>query len=76
VINSAISKTVSHEEVGGMLGFSAGLESATRVVMPALAAYLLGRFGSSAPGYMATSVMIITVIYSYVNLIARGQTAS
>jgi MFS transporter, DHA1 family, tetracycline resistance protein len=76
VINSAISKTVSHEEVGGMLGFSAGLESATRVVMPALAAYLLGRYGTSAPGYMATFVMIITVIYSYVNLIARGQTAS
>jgi DHA1 family tetracycline resistance protein-like MFS transporter len=76
VINSAISKTVSHEEVGGMLGFSAGLESATRVVMPALAAYLLGRYGPSAPGYMATFVMLITVIYSYVNLIARGQTAS
>jgi len=76
VINSAISKTVSREEVGGMLGFSAGLESATRVVMPALAAYLLGRYGSSAPGYMATIVMIITVVYAYVNLIAKGQIAT
>jgi MFS transporter, DHA1 family, tetracycline resistance protein len=76
VINSAISKTVSQEEVGGMLGFSAGLESATRVVMPALAAYLLGRYGPSSPGYMATIVMIITVIYAYVNLIAGGQAAS
>jgi len=76
IINSAISKSVSHEEVGGMLGFSAGLESATRVVMPALAAYLLGRYGPSSPGYMATIVMTITVVYAYVNLIAGGQTAS
>jgi len=76
VINSAISKTVSHEEVGGMLGFSAGLESATRVVMPALAGYLLGRYGPSSPGYMATVVMVIMVVYTYVNLIAKGPTAS
>lgn len=76
VINSAISKAVSHKEVGGMLGFSAGLESATRVVMPALAAYLLGRFGPSTPGYMASIVMFITVVYAYVNLIAKGQIAS
>lgn len=76
VINSAISKAVSHEEVGGMLGFSAGLESATRVVMPALAGYLLGRFGTSSPGYMATAVMAIMVVYAYVTLIANGQTVS
>ena len=76
VINSAISKAVSHEEVGGMLGFSAGLESATRVVMPALAGYLLGRYGPSTPGYMASLVMIIMVVYTYVNLIAKGQTGS
>jgi DHA1 family tetracycline resistance protein-like MFS transporter len=75
VINSAISKAVSHEEVGGLLGFSAGLESATRVVMPALAAYLLGAYGPSAPGYMASIVMIITVMYAYANLIVKGQTA-
>jgi DHA1 family tetracycline resistance protein-like MFS transporter len=76
VINAAISKAVSSEEVGGMLGFSAGLESATRVVMPALAGYLLGRYGPSSPGYMASLVMIITVVYVYVNLLAKGQAIS
>jgi MFS transporter, DHA1 family, tetracycline resistance protein len=76
VINSAISKAVRHEEVGGMLGFSAGLESATRIVMPALAAYLLGRYGPSSPGYMASIVMMITAAYSYLNLIAKGQAVS
>lgn len=76
VINSAISKAVSRDEVGGMLGFGAGLESATRAVMPALAGYLLGRYGPSSPGYMASVVMILLMVYAYVNLIAKGQTAS
>jgi len=76
VINSAISKTVSHDEVGGMLGFSAGLESATRVVMPALASYLLGRFGPSTPGYMATLVMAIVVVFAYARLIAAPEAVS
>jgi DHA1 family tetracycline resistance protein-like MFS transporter len=73
VINSAISKAVGPEEVGGMLGFSAGLESSTRVVMPALASYLLGRYGPSTPGYMATVVMIIVVLYAYGRLIATPE---
>ena len=76
IINSAISKAVGHEEVGGILGFAAGLESSTRVVMPALASYLLGRYGPSTPGYMASLVMVIMVVYTYVNLIAKGQTGS
>jgi len=50
LINSAISKAVSPDEVGGMLGFGAGLESSTRVVMPALASFLLGAYGPSTPG--------------------------
>lgn len=69
LINSAISKAVQPEEVGGMLGFGAGLESATRVVMPALASYLLGRYGPSTPGYMASSVMIIVFAFAFWRLI-------
>jgi MFS transporter, DHA1 family, tetracycline resistance protein len=69
VINSAISKTVGPAEVGGILGFAAGLESSTRVVMPALASYLLGRYGPSTPGYLATAVMVIVVVFAYSRLI-------
>ena len=76
VINSAISKTVSHDEVGGMLGFAAGLESSTRVVMPALASYLLGRYGPSTPGYLATLVMVIVVMFAYARLIATPEVVS
>lgn len=71
LINSAISKAVTPDEVGGMLGFGAGLESATRVVMPALASYLLGAYGTSTPGYMGSIVLFIVVVYAYIRLIAR-----
>ncbi|MBK7449088.1 MAG: hypothetical protein IPJ47_06540 [Anaerolineales bacterium] len=54
-----------------MLGFGAGLESATRVVMPALASYLLGAYGTSTPGYMGSIVMFVVVVYAYVQLIAK-----
>ncbi len=74
LINSSISKAVTRDEVGGMLGLGAGLESATRVVMPALASYLLGAYGTSTPGYMGSAVLAIVVVYAYVNLILRPQT--
>ncbi len=71
LINSAISKSVSREEVGGMLGLGSGLESLTRVVMPAAASYLLGAYGTSVPGWMASIVMVFVVVYAYLNLVAR-----
>ena len=71
LINSAISKSVSREEVGGMLGLGAGMESSTRIVMPALASYLLGAYGPSTPGYMGSFVLFVVVIYAYWRLVAQ-----
>ena len=76
LINSAISKAVGREEVGGMLGLGAGLESSTRVVMPALASYLLGAYGASTPGFMASIVMAIVVTFAYWRLIAKPEPVS
>jgi MFS family permease len=73
LINSAISKAVTRDEVGGMLGLGAGLESATRVVMPALASFLLGAYGTSTPGAMGSVVLAIVLVYAFINL--RPQTA-
>jgi hypothetical protein len=56
-----------------MLGLGAGLESATRVVMPALASFLLGAYGTSTPGYMGSVITAIVVVYAYVNLIAKPK---
>jgi MFS transporter, DHA1 family, tetracycline resistance protein len=71
LISSVISKSVDREEVGGMLGFGSGLESLTRVVMPAFASYLLGAYGSSVPGWMASLVMFFVVLYAYLKLVAK-----
>jgi DHA1 family tetracycline resistance protein-like MFS transporter len=76
LINSAISKAVGREEVGGMLGLGAGLESSTRVVMPALASYLLGAYGPSTPGYMASVVLAVVCIFAYWQLIAKPEAVS
>lgn len=73
LINSAISKAVQKDEVGGMLGLGSGLESATRIVMPALASYLLGAYGTSTPGILGSAVMFIVLVYAFLNL--RPQTA-
>lgn len=71
VINSAISKLVQPQEVGGILGLSASIESATRVIAPSLGGLLLDlvsrRFGvmagTSAPGIFATLVMVWVLSY-------------
>jgi DHA1 family tetracycline resistance protein-like MFS transporter len=71
VINSAISKSVPPIEIGGMLGISASLESATRVIAPSLGGLLLDQVGRSfgvfagtaAPGVFATVVMVWLLNY-------------
>lgn len=73
VINSAITKAIPPYEIGGMLGFSASLESLTRVVSPSLGGLLLDlvgrRFGSqagtAAPGILAALLMLWLVTYIY-----------
>jgi DHA1 family tetracycline resistance protein-like MFS transporter len=49
-VNSALTKVVRVEEVGGILGLSAALESATRVLSPTLGGVLLDFLGAWAPG--------------------------
>ena len=65
VINSAITKAVPSDEFGGILGISASLESATRVVAPTIGGFLLGKLGTSAPGILAGGILIWLTIYIY-----------
>ena len=50
VLSSALTKAVEPQEIGGILGLSASIESATRVIAPTLGGILLGRLGAWAPG--------------------------
>jgi MFS transporter, DHA1 family, tetracycline resistance protein len=57
IINTALSKSVYPEEVGGTLGLAASLESGTRVIAPSIGGFLLGQVGTWAPGILAASIM-------------------
>jgi MFS family permease len=56
-INSALTKSVYPEEVGGILGMSASLESLARIVSPIVGGFLLDQLGTAAPGIVGALLM-------------------
>lgn len=71
VINSALSKSVYPEEVGGTLGLAAALESLTRVAAPTVGGVLLGQVGAWAPGIVAALLMGWLASFVYRRLIVN-----
>lgn len=69
VIQSSISKSVSREEVGGMLGIAASLEAITRVIAPSLGGFLLQVLGIWAPGVFSAIIMAWAVTFAYRRII-------
>jgi DHA1 family tetracycline resistance protein-like MFS transporter len=65
VLNSAITKAVSREEVGGTLGLSSSLESVTRVIAPSVGGFLLGSLGAWAPGVVSAALILWAVYFTY-----------
>ena len=76
VLQSAISKTVSREEVGGILGIAASLEAVTRVVAPSVGGYLLGSLGIWAPGVFSAILMVWAVTVAYRRILAPARRES
>jgi DHA1 family tetracycline resistance protein-like MFS transporter len=71
ILNSALTKAVYPEEVGGTLGLSASLESLTRVIAPSLGGFLLGQVGTWAPGVLASLIMVWVSVYAWRRLIVN-----
>jgi DHA1 family tetracycline resistance protein-like MFS transporter len=69
VLNSALTKAVYPEEIGGTLGLSTSLESLTRVVAPSMGGYLLGSLGTWSPGLFGAVIMGWVVSFTYRRLI-------
>jgi DHA1 family tetracycline resistance protein-like MFS transporter len=65
VIQSAISKSVNREEVGGMLGISSSLEAFTRVIAPTVGGLLMQNLGVWAPGIFSAIIMAWVVGFTY-----------
>jgi MFS transporter, DHA1 family, tetracycline resistance protein len=58
VLRSALTKSVSREEIGGILGLSSSLESMTSIVTPILGGFLVDSIGTWAPGIFSSIVTI------------------
>lgn len=64
LLSSTLTKAVEPQEIGGILGLSASIESATRIVAPILGGFLLGSVGSWAPGVFGA--VLLTALSFYV----------
>jgi len=68
LLSSTLTKAVTPNETGGILGFSAAIESATRIIAPILGGALLGQIGTWAPGAFGAIVMIVVTFYAWVSI--------
>lgn len=76
VLQSAVTKAVKAEEVGGMLGVSGSLEALTRVIAPTVGSFLLGSLGAWAPGVFGALLMTWAVWFAYRRiLLVKGDPA-
>jgi len=73
VIQSAITKSVERQEVGGILGLTTSLEAVTRVIAPSAGGLLLQGLGLWAPGVFGAVLMAISVVFTYSGIIATSR---
>ncbi len=71
IINTALTRVVPPEEIGGTLGISASLESLSRIISPAMGGWLLGTVGAWAPGVLAAIIMVWEASFAWRNLIKK-----
>ncbi len=71
VINSALSKSVYPEEIGGTLGISASIESLTRVIAPTLGGVLLAFARPWGPALFTAVVMLWVIYFIYHRLFEK-----
>ena len=64
LLSSTLTKAVEPQEVGGILGISASVESSTRILAPLIGGALLQQYGTSAPG--AFGAIVMTGLFFYV----------
>lgn len=75
VVNSAISKAVKPEEVGGAMGVAASLESLSRVVGPLAGGVVLDYLGTWAPGVLAAVILLWLAVFVWRRLISTANPA-
>lgn len=69
VLQSAISKSVHRDEIGGILGIAGSLEAFTRVIAPSVGGLLLQSLGTWAPGVFSAVALGWAVTFAYRRII-------
>jgi len=68
LLSSTLTKAVAPQEIGGILGLSAAVESSTRIIAPLLGGVLLQQIGTWAPGAFGAIVMIGVSIFVFITI--------
>lgn len=63
LLSSTLTKAVAPQEIGGILGLSAAVESSTRIIAPILGGALLEQVGTWSPGAFGAIVMVGVTVY-------------
>jgi DHA1 family tetracycline resistance protein-like MFS transporter len=71
VVNSALTRVVQPQEIGGALGIAASLESLSRIASPIIGGWLLGAVGPWAPGILAGLIMVWVAVFAWRRLLAN-----
>ena len=65
LLSSTLTKAVSSQEVGGILGLATSIESSTRILAPILGGALLEKVGAWSPGVFGGIIMIGVSFFVY-----------
>ena len=68
LLSSTLTKAVAPNEIGGILGLSASIESSTRIIAPTLGGFLLQQVGYWAPGLAGAIIMAGLFVYVWFTL--------
>jgi MFS transporter, DHA1 family, tetracycline resistance protein len=68
ILSSTLTKAVAPQEIGGILGLSASVESSTRIIAPTLGGFLLQNVGAWAPGAAGALIMAGLFIYVWMTI--------
>lgn len=68
LLSSTLTKAVDAKETGGILGLSASIESATRIIAPVAGGVLLQQIGTWAPGAFGAALMGGLLVYVWLAL--------
>ena len=68
LLSSTLTKAVAPQEIGGILGLSASVESSTRIIAPLLGGVLLQQIGAWAPGAFGAIIMVGVSVYVFITI--------